>query len=165
MRTKGSPAELERRRRLAVQRVHEGYTTAEVADFLGIDPSSVRRWLAASRRGDAGGLTARPVPGRPPKLTPTQEKVVRRWLADSPTAFGFATELWTGPRLAQLLQQELGVTLHPRYLCSWLRARDFTPQKPRRRPRERDEWAITRWLAEDWPRIKRGRVNAVLICC
>lgn len=165
MRTKGSPHELERRRRLAVQRVQEGYTTAEVADFLGIDPSSVRRWLAASRRKDADGLTARPVPGRPPKLTPGQEKVVRRWLADSPTVYGFATELWTGPRLAQLLEQELGVTLHPRYLCSWLRTRGFTPQKPRRRPRERDERAIRRWLVEDWPRIKRGRGNAALSCC
>jgi transposase len=165
MRTKGSPNELERRRRLAVQRVQEGYTTAEVADFLGIDPSSVRRWLAASRRKDADGLTARPVSGRPPKLMPGQEKVVRRWLADSPTVYGFATELWTGPRLAQLLEQELGVTLHPRYLCSWLRVRGFTPQKPRRRPRERDERAIRRWLAEDWPRIKRGRGNAAPSCC
>ena len=156
MRTIGSPADLERRRLLAVQRVEEGYSPAEVADFLGIDPSSVRRWLAAFRQDGAAGLAARPAPGRPPKLTPTQEKVVRRWLQDSPTAFGFATELWTGPRLAQLIKQELGVALHPRYLCDWLRTRGFTPQKPRRRPRERDDQAIATWLTQDWPRIKKS---------
>jgi len=155
MRTQGSPAELEHRRCLAVQRVLDGYATAEVADFLGVDPSSVRRWLTAFRRQGAAGLAARPVPGRPPKLTATQEKIVRRWLTDNPTEYGFATELWTAPRLARLIQQEWGVSLHPDYLTVWLRQRDFTPQKPRRRARERDERAIAAWLAEDWPRIKK----------
>src|SRR5665213_2657415 len=98
MRTPGPPAELERRRHLVVQRVFEGYTTEEVADFLGVDSSSVRRWVIAFRREGDSGLAARPVSGRPPKLTTTQEKIVRRWLADSPLDHGFATELWTAPR-------------------------------------------------------------------
>jgi transposase len=166
MRTKGSPAELERRRRLAVLRVQEGYSTQEVADFLGIDPSSVRRWLAAARGQPAAGLAAQPVPGRPPKLTAAREKVVRRWLADSPTEHGFATELWTAPRLAQLIEQQWGVTFHPDYLTSWLRARGLSPQKPRRLARERDEQAIARWRAEDWPRIKkRPAAGAPTSCC
>jgi len=155
MRPPGSPAELERRRFLAVQRICEGYTSEEVADFLGVDPSSVRRWVAAFRSRDAAGLAARPVVGRPPKLTTTQEKIVRRWLADDPTDHGFATELWTAPRLALLIEQEFGVHLHPDYLTTWLRQRGYTPQLPRRAPRERDEREIARWLAEDWPRIKR----------
>jgi transposase len=155
MRTIGSPTELERRRLLAVERVNEGYSAQEVADFLGIDASSVRRWVSVFRRDGGAGLLARPVPGRPPKLTPTQEKLVFRWLADNPTAYGFATELWTAPRLAQLIEQEWGVSLHPRYLCAWLRARGLTPQKPRRVGRERNEQAIAAWLAQDWPRIKK----------
>ena len=76
MRPLGSPAELERRRQLAVGRIAEGYTPDEVADFLDINPRSVRRWLAAARHGD--DLRARPTPGRPAKLSSTQEKVVRR---------------------------------------------------------------------------------------
>src|SRR5437588_12233875 len=129
MRTIGSPTELERRRLLAVERVNEGYAPEEVAEFLGVDPSSVRRWVSAFRQDGVAGLAARPVPGRPRKLTPTQEKVVFRWLADNPTVYGFATELWTAPRLAQLIAQEWDVSLHPEYLCRWLRARGFTPQK------------------------------------
>src|SRR5512135_20218 len=84
MRSAGSPDVLEYRRSLAVQRVAEGYSTEEAADFLGIDPSSVRRWLAAYRRYGGDGLTAQPVPGRLPKLTTTQEKIVLRWLSDPP---------------------------------------------------------------------------------
>jgi transposase len=155
MRTIGSPAELERRRLLAVERVNEGYSTEEVAEFLGIDASSVRRWVRVSRRDGRAGLRGRPVSGRPPKLTPTQEKLVLRWLADNPTAYGFATELWTAPRLAQLIEEEWGIALHPRYLCQWLRARGLTPQKPRRVGRERNDQAIAAWLAQDWPRIKK----------
>ena len=127
----------------------------EAADFLGVDPSSVRRWVAAFRQQGPAGLAARPAPGRPPKLSTTQEKVVRRWLADNPTEHGFATELWTAPRLGLLIEQEFGVHFHPDYLITWLRQRGYTPQLPRRVPRERDEREIARWLAEDWPRIKR----------
>src|SRR5262245_17999862 len=155
MRSLGTPAELERRRQLAVQRVCEGYTALEVAEFLGVDPGSVRRWVAAFRSDGAAGLAARPTSGRPPKLTTTQEKVVRRWLADNPLDHGFATELWTAPRLRLLIGQEFGVAFHPDYLGTWLRQRGYTPQLPRRAHREADQRAIDRWLALDWPRIKR----------
>jgi transposase len=161
MRPKGTPAEREHRRQLAVQRVLEGYSTQEVAEFLGVDPSSVRRWVAAFRGQGAAGLAAQPVPGRPPKLTRTPEKVLLRWLTDSPTAHGFTTELWTGRRLAALIEQEWSVRLHPRYLAAWLHARGYSPQKPQRVPRQRDPAEIARWLQDDWPRIKTRRAGKV----
>ena len=77
-------------------------------------------------------MAAQPVPGRPPKLSRTQEKIVGRWLADSPTEYGFATELWSAPHLARLIEQEWGVCFHPAYLTTWLQRRGFTPQKPQR---------------------------------
>jgi transposase len=155
MRDKGSPAELEHRRRLAVQRIRDGYTVEEVAKFLDVAPRSVQRWVAAYRQAGEDGLVARPAAGRPPELTHTQEKVIRRWLADKPTEHGFPTDLWTGPRLAHMIRQEFEVDLNPKYLTVWLRDRGFTPQKPHRVPRERDPKAIAAWLASDWPRIKK----------
>jgi transposase len=155
MRTRGSANELEYRRRLAVEHVSEGYSTQEVADFLGVDPSTVRRWLAAFRdRGDAG-LVVRPVSGRPSKLSSTQEKIALRWLTESPLHHGFETELWTAARLGQLIREQFVVALNPRYLSTWLRDRGFTPQKPQRVARERDPKVITAWLESDWPRIKK----------
>jgi transposase len=155
MRDKGSPAELEHRRLLAVQRVLEGYSADEVADFLGVDPRSVRRWTAAYREEGGPGLLSRPASGRPPKLTLLQEKIIRRWLTDSPTEHGFDTELWTAPRVGRLIEEEFGIRLNPRYLSAWLRERGFTPQKPQRVPRERDPKVIAAWLESDWPRIKK----------
>jgi transposase len=158
MRDKGSPQEHEHRRLLAVQRVLGGFSVEEVAEFLGVDPRSVRRWIAAYREGGGPSLLCRPVSGRPPKLNLTQEKIVRRWLAESPTEHGFETELWTASRLGQLIQEEFGIRLNPRYLSAWLRDRGFTPQKPQRVPRERDPKAIAAWLQSDWPRIKKKPV-------
>ncbi len=155
MRPQGSPAELEHRRILAVERIMEGYTTQEVAEFLGTDPSSVRRWRAQFEAGGWAGLLAQSVPGRPPRLSCTQQKIVRRWLRGLATEWGFATDLWSGPRLAQLIAEEFGLTFHPDYLGVWLRERGYSPQKPQRRARERDPERVAAWLANDWPRIKK----------
>lgn len=167
MRPPGSPEELEHRRRLAVRRLQEGYTPQEIADFLEVDPSSVRRWDAAFRQQGALGLSPSPVPGRPRKLSHTQEKIVLRWLADLSTEHGFPTDLWTAARLAQLIQQEWGISLHPGYLCRWLRVHDLTPQKPQPAAREKDPNAVAAWLKNDWPRIKklarRRHANLVII--
>jgi transposase len=157
MRSLGSSDELERRRLLAVQRVLEGYPIEEVADFLGVHRTTVSRWVAAFHARGPSGLVARPATGRPPKLTRAQEKIIRRWLADKPTEHGFPTDLWTGPRVAHMIRQEFGVALNPKYVTVWLRRRGFTPQKPRRVPRQRDPEVIAAWLAADWPRIKKQR--------
>jgi transposase len=155
MRTRGSPEELEHRRQLAVQRCLDGYSADEIAEFLGVTPRTVWRWLALFHEEGPEGLSSRPVSGRPPKLTTTQEKIIRRWLTENPTKHGFATELWTGPRLAQLIRQEFGIRLNQRYLCTWMRARGFTPQKPQRVAREGDPEEVAAWLKFQWPHTKK----------
>jgi transposase len=161
MRNTGSPAELEHRRRLAVQRVLDGFTTNEVADFLGVDVSSVRRWVRTFRRLGRSGLVAEPPCGRPGKLTRTQEKIVLRSLSDPATEFGFATELWSAARIAELIREEWGVAFNARYLPRWLKVRGFSCQKPERVPRERNDEVIAAWLQTDWKRIKKKRMRSV----
>ncbi len=63
MRSKGSAAELERRRLLAVRRVLEGRPAAEVARFLEVHERTVRKWVsrAVAWGGSEGvGLAAKP---------------------------------------------------------------------------------------------------------
>lgn len=155
MRTKGTAAELEARRRLAVQRVSEGWKRADVAAFLGVHPETVAEWVRTHKaRGDTG-LAAKPHPGRTPFLTADQEKQVLGWLAEAPTTHGFRTDLWTATRLAELILRKLKVKFHPHYLREWLTKRNYTPQKPARRAKQQDPVEIDRWLKEDWPRIKK----------
>lgn len=126
-----------------------------------VDARSVRRWCEAYRVAGVDGLTAKPVPGRPPKLSRAQEKVALRWLGDSPTEYGFDTELWTAARLVELIREEWGVELNPRHVCRWLTARGYSPQKPQRVPRERNAEAIAAWLDREWTRIKKRRRASV----
>lgn len=157
MRPHGTGAELERRRRLAVDRVRSGYTQRQVAEFFKVNVRSVSRWMKAYRERGAAGLAAQPPPGRPPKLTADQEGQVLRWFRRSPTEFGFSTELWTAPRVAALIRRKFRVKFHPRYVNQWLAERRITPQKPERQARERDDREVRRWLREEWPRIKKAR--------
>jgi transposase len=155
MRPQGTGAELERRRRLAVARVQSDYTQQEVADFLGVSTRSVQRWMQAYREHGMAGLKAKPNPGATPKLSPAQERQVLRWFRRSPREFGFATELWSAPRVTQVIERKFHKKFNSHYINQWLAVRRITPQKPERQARERDKREVRRWLREEWPRIKK----------
>lgn len=140
---------------MAVQKVNDGWSQKDVADFLGVHPVTVNKWVRAYRAGGAEGLSGKPHPGRKPFLTPGQVRRVLGWLAEKPTRHGFPTDLWTARRVAHLIRERLGVEYHPGYLREWLSKRGLTPQKPARRAKERDLRAVGRWLADDWPAIQK----------
>jgi transposase len=165
MRSKGTASELEARRRLAVDKVRHGWTQARVADFLGVHVVTVAKWMTHHRAQGDSGLSAKATPGRPRFLTPVQERAVLRWLADAPTAHGFRTDLWTARRVAELIRRRFGVGYHPNYLREWLSKRGCSPQKPRRRPKQRNQSAIEQWVADDWPRIQKKRRRRTPTSC
>jgi transposase len=154
MRPHGSPELLEYRRSVAIRLLDGGQGPCEVADVLGVNVRSVHRWAAAAA-ADPAALLARPHPGATPRLTDAQAGRVLSWLDRSPTAFGFANEWWTAPRLASVMLRELGVAMSHRYLNDWLRRRGVSPQMPGRVASERDPALVAGWVAHQWPRIKK----------
>jgi transposase len=70
---------------------------------------------------------------------------------------GYRTDLWTLPRVTELIHQEFGVRYHPAHVWKVLTALGWSCQKPERRAVERDEAAIARWKQEAWPRVKKRR--------
>ena len=150
---------------MAVARVAEGYSQAQVAAILGLHPNTISRWVCTARERGADALKARPTPGRPRKLTARQEKTVLDWITKPPMSFGFATDLWTSRQLATLIEQRWGIHFNSNYLVEWLRAREHNPQKPDQPARERDQAAIARWKDEDWPRLQKKRGRKRLISC
>jgi transposase len=155
MRPPGSPGELERRRRRAIALLKEGYQPVEVARMVGVDRRSVRRWSAFYRQRGERALAAKAAPGRPPKLTAQDKARLERRLFRGAKAAGFPTDLWTCPRVAELLRSRFGVRYHVDYIGPLLHSLGWTPKKPERRAIERDEEAIQRWVKQQWPRIKK----------
>lgn len=68
---------------------------------------------------------------------------------------GFDTDLWTCPRVTQVIAQTFGVRYHVDHVWKLLHVLGWSCQKPQLWARERDETAIRRWREHDWPRIKK----------
>ncbi len=160
MKRTGPASELEARRRLAVTRVNEGWKQKDVAAFLGVSLKAVGNWVATHRAAGDDGLKATPRTGPDPKLTARRERSVLSWLAKSPQAFGYKTDLWTTRRLAEVIEKRYSVRFNSNYLAEWLTRRGHSPQKPVTPAVERDHPAIARWVAEDRPRIKKKRATS-----
>jgi transposase len=155
MRPFGSPQQLEQRRFRALALLRRGYSPVEVARRVGVDRRSVRRWKAAVRQHGRRALAAQPVPGRPPRLDTEARRQLEADLLRGARACGFPTDLWTCPRVAEWIRRRFRVRYHVDHLCRLLRALGWSPQKPERRARERDERAIRRWVRRSWPEVKK----------
>jgi transposase len=149
----GTPEELERRRRRAVDLLHQGERPTAVAHFLGVHRTSVYRWQQADAQG-SDALAAQPHPHRPARLSDDQLRRLELLLAQGAGAHGWPNELWTTARVAQVIRRHFHIGYHHDHVGRFLRQRlGWTPQKPRRRARERDEAAILDWQSQEFPRI------------
>lgn len=155
MRPVGNAKHLERRRERAIALLQDGRAPVDVARLLGVDRRSVRRWKAAHRERGAAGLAARPVSGRPSKLRARQRAQLEVVLLRGAGASGFESDLWTCPRVAQVIHRRFGIRYHVDHIGRLLRSLGWTPQRPTRRAVERDEEGVRRWIKREWPRIKK----------
>lgn len=155
MRPVGRPDELERRRKRALQLLAEGYGVSEVAAMVGVDRRSVARWRKARREGGMRALRAKPAPGRPQKLDGEARAELEAVLLQGALAYGFSTDLWTCPRIAEVIAQRFGVNYHVDHIPKILRQLGWSVQTPTRRALERNETEIQRWIKKEWPRVKK----------
>ena len=149
-------ATLEEFRLLALRRVREGEKPSAVVKSLGMNRTSIYRWLkaAAGRGKGERALAARPATGRPTKLTPTQQAQVFRWInGKDPRQYGLDFGLWTRQIAATLIEQKFGVSLGLTAVGRLLAQLGLTPQKPLQRAYQRDPQAIERWQRETYPGI------------
>jgi transposase len=155
MRPKGSAEVLEDRRRRALKLLTGGLSLNAVARGLGCAASSVMRWRSAFRRRGPEGLKVRAAPGRPPKLTPGQQRRLLRVLLKGAMANGYRTELWTTARIAEVIERTFGVQYHRDHVGRLMHQLEWSHQKPESRALERDEARIAQWKRRQWPRVKK----------
>ena len=145
----------ETRRLKAMQLLKSGKNQSQVATELGVSPAAVSQWVKAARLGGQAALEAKPISGRPTKLSDAQLRSLARMLSEGPLKHGFPTELWTLQRVAVLVRRKFGVTYDQSGIWHVLRRLNWTQQKPERQARERDEQSIQAWRSREWPRINK----------
>lgn len=149
---------LEAIRLMAIERVREGERPADVIASYGFNRTTIYKWLSAANKPGVGikALRSTPATGRPPTLTPTQERQVFRWVnGRDPRQYGLDFGLWTRAIVAQLIEKKFGVSLGVTAVGTLLAKLGLTPQKPLQRAYQRDPDAIERWQRETYPAIAR----------
>ncbi len=149
-------ATLEALRIRAVSSVQAGETPVTVARTLRIELRSMYRWLAQYRQGGWDALKAKPLAGRPPKLSGKQMK----WVYDTvtqknPMQLKFEFALWTREMVAALIKDKFKIKLSVASVGRLLAQLGITAQKPLHRAIERDEALVQKWLKTEYPKIKK----------
>lgn len=159
MRPHGRPEVLEQRRKRAIRLFESNVLQHVIARQCSVNERTVRLWIAAYRKRGEAGIKARPVPGRPSRLTAKQKERLSADLLAGPKECGFSAELWTCRLLAEHLRATMDISYHPAHLGRLLHAMGWSVQRPQRQARERDEKAVAHWRRVEWRRIKKKRKN------
>jgi transposase len=144
---------LEQRRKKAANLLPKGMKPAQVARELGVSRQSVSRWSKALSV-DQQAWRRKPV-GSQPRLGSAQRRPLVKLLLRGAQAYGFATDGWTLRRIAQLIEQEFGISYGKTTVWLLLKAMEFSCQRPTGRASQRNEKAIWEWKYHRWPMLKK----------
>ena len=142
-------------RATAVLKCIDGATHAASAEQLGVDPSTVSRWVGAYRERGVEALRPRTPPGAESRLTSEQFDELAKWIESGPHECGFVSGVWTARMVGQLIEERYGVRYHWKYVPELLHKLGFSVQRPRKLLSRADHEAQERWKKQTFPAIKK----------
>lgn len=98
----------ETRKALSIQMSSNGRKMGEIASELGINISTVRRWLLAFIEKGFASIPRATIPGRPKIADDEFEAAAAKALENSPKEYGYDATVWT----AELLRGHLSLATH-----------------------------------------------------
>jgi len=154
-------ATLEVLRLRAVDQVELGADPREVSRALGMHETTVYGWVAAARAGGQEALRAKPIPGRPSKLTEAQQAAVFAWVAGKdPRQLSFDFALWTRDMVRELIRREFKVSMSASAVGRLLHRLGLSPQRPLWRAWQADPERVAAWKQNEYPSIARAARKA-----
>lgn len=157
MRPKGSPVDLEKRRKDAIRVWLSGrFTEKEVAQRFGVHKRTIEKWVHNFHQSGMHGLKAIPNVHPTCALDERELRCLEQLLLKGSFNLGYDDGLWTCARVAELIDKEFGVSYHPMSIARLLHTRlGWTVQRPQRQAKERDEDEVQRWMDGEWAKIKK----------
>lgn len=150
---------LEQMRLRVVQQVEDRTRPDDLARVLGLARSTVFAWVARYREGGLEALKARPVPGRPPKLSGRQlSRLYALVTGNDPRQLRFEFALWTREMVRELVYREFEVRLSAVSVGRLLHKLGLSPQRPLWRAYQQDMEAVKQWKTETYPAIRAQAV-------
>jgi transposase len=138
-----------------VKQVESGARVEDIAASLGLSRSTVFAWVAAYREGGLEALAAKPVPGRPPRLSGEQLRTLYTLIVGAdPRQYQFEFALWTRELVRQLIYTQFKVRLSTVSVGRLLRTLGLSPQRPVFRATQQDPERVQRWREQEYPAIR-----------
>jgi transposase len=143
------------RRGRAVLGYIEGRRVIEMAAELDVTRGAINRWLQWYEACGVEGLVTGKAPGPDPRLNEAQLAELAAQIEAGPGSAGYGIGVWTGPMIADWIEQRFGVRYHNHHVPRLLNSLGFSVQRPRRRLAHADAEAQAHWLREKLPAIKK----------
>jgi transposase len=146
---------LEEMRIRAIEAVQSGQRVEVVVETMGLSRSTVFGWMARYRAGGQDALKAKPVPGRPARITASQMEWIYRTIAGkTPQQYRFEFALWTLDLVRWLIGERFGIRLGKTSTWRLMKQMGLSAQRPLWRALEQDAEAVERWKREQYPGIQ-----------
>ena len=114
----------------AVLMAARGRARGQIAQDLGTDPRTVRRWLKAYAEGGVQGLQIQWAPGRERKIPEELAAQIVEWVKAGPAGCGLDRANWTYEELAQHLFQTHGIKVSEWAMRQLCRRHGIRPYRP-----------------------------------
>lgn len=148
------------RRGRAILGYIKGRRVVDLAAELDVTRGSVNRWLQWYEAMGIEGLVTATPPGPPRKLSEAQRIELISLVEAGPLAAGYASGVWTGPMIGDLIESRFGVRYHRHNVPRVLHELGFSVQRPRKRLARADAAAQATWFRKTFPAIKKKRSPA-----
>ncbi len=145
-------------RKQAINLIKSGRKKQEVAEIVGVRPSSISSWWKDYKTNGLKGLESKKsgVKSEDKKLlTEKQEQEIQTLITDKlPEQLKLDFALWTRKAVKELVEERFGIVLAINTMGDYLRKWGFTPQKPKKMAYEQCPKKVQKWLDEEYPAIK-----------
>ena len=151
-------------RKQAIRLRKTGMKQKQIAEILGVYPTTVSKWCCAYKKQGSQAIRAKKR-GRPDgacrTLSAEQEKQIQKAIVDKePDQLKLPFALWTRIAVQQLIKHLYAIEMPVRTVGEYLNRWGYTPQKPLRRAYEQNPKAVKKWLDEQYPTIvKRAKIE------
>lgn len=126
---------------------------AAIAESFGVTTEAVYLWLKKAKNEGITSLKSSKAPGPEPELDEKQFSDLLKAIRRPASKLGYATDLWSGPRLRHFIKHKFGVEYHRKHMPRFLRRLGLNFKFPERRALEQDPEAVREWKKKRLPQI------------
>lgn len=124
-----------------------------IAESFGVTVQAVYKWICKFHEQGIKSLSSRVGGGVEPRLNEEQFKELIKCLRRPATTLGYATDLWSGPRVRHLIKKLFKIEYHRKHMPRFLNRLGLQLKKPERRALEQDSKAVRQWKNQRLPEI------------